>query len=163
VCGVPCDSWTCGASGPIVWVGMSWLGQEHGLRRRAPRYHGATAGTLGPAATGRSHLLERVSGAMWMLLVLVPMAGKLGGRQNGDAAMTEQLQLRAARSCAGGLPCEGGKGEEGVTLCRQASRDPRLAAEQPRRRPSLWRRRSGVSALAVGKGGRGRRSKRPHV
>jgi hypothetical protein len=60
VCGVPYDSWAYSASGLIGWAGMSWFGQEHDLRRRSSRYHGATVGTLGPAATGRSHLLEHV-------------------------------------------------------------------------------------------------------
>jgi hypothetical protein len=109
VCNVPSDSWACSASGLKGWAGTSWLGLEHGLRRRALQYHGATAGTLGLAAAGRSHLLEHVPRGMWMLFVLISMFGKHGDRRNGDAAVTEQLQLRAARSCAGGLPCEGEK------------------------------------------------------
>jgi hypothetical protein len=146
----------------LGWDVVAWAGTR--LRRRAPQYHGATAGTLGLVAAGHSHFLERVAGAMWMLLVLVPMAGKLRGRQNGDAAVTEPVRLRAARSCAGGLLYEGEKGEQRATLRRQASRDPRLGAEEPRRRPGLWRRRPGVSALAVSKGGgKGRRSRRPHL
>jgi hypothetical protein len=40
-------------------------------------------------------------------------------------------------------------------LRRQASRDPRLGTEESRRRPGLWRRRPGVSALAVSKEGEG--------
>jgi hypothetical protein len=61
------------------------------LRRRAPPHHGAAAGTLGPATAGPSPLLERVPEWVWMLLVLIPMSGKLGDRRNGDAAVTEQL------------------------------------------------------------------------
>jgi hypothetical protein len=42
-----------------------------------------------------------------MLLVLIPISGKLGDHRNGDAAVTEQLQLRAAKYCTDGLPYEG--------------------------------------------------------
>jgi hypothetical protein len=75
----------------LGWDVMAWTGTRQ--HHCAPQYRGAIAGTWGPVATGHSHLLERVPGAMWMLLVLVPMAGKLGGHRNGDAAVTEPLRL----------------------------------------------------------------------
>jgi hypothetical protein len=109
VCFVSSDSWACCASGLKGWAGTPWLGQEHGLRRRAPWYHGATAGILGPATVGRSFLLVSVPVRVWVLLVLIPTSGRHWGRRNGGAAVAERLQPRAAVFCADGLLREGEK------------------------------------------------------